>query len=338
MRLDHPQTSEFIEMASLRERSWPHYTRVQRRALVRLAAILARPLTIGVAGEAGTGKSALLNALLGAAIIPVGGLGRVRPVFRARYGGEYAAYSIKEDGSRQQLTSKDFERASAGQAAFAGRHPMVIYDARGVTPRAVANPATGVSLVEVYSPAPLLKQVEFVELPVPFGAAPVLSPATRRFARADIVIWTTPAHQAWKRSELLAWQDLCLAPPDRSILAATLKDGLAAAQDQERLSSRLTRDTETIFAACHLVSAQQALDGLAKRAGAAELQNSGLPQLENTIQQLVLAVRQARLTRARSILERIERGDAGSLRLTAASDPSQQASQDRSAASLHSAG
>lgn len=308
MELDHPQTWEFIRQAGLRGQAWTHYTRVQKRALARLAAMLSRPLTVAIAGEAGSGKSTLLNALLGTAIIPAGGVGRVRPVFRARYGEEYAAFSIKADGSRHRLTSKAFELASAGQEAFAGHHSKVIYCARSnpVLP-AEANTAASATLIEVHSPVPLLRDVEFIELAASFDAASLLNPNTRHFARADMAIWATPAHQAWKRSELLAWQDLRLASPDRSIIVATQKDGLAAIQDHERLFSRLTRDTAAIFKACYLVSAKQALDASARPAEAAALQNSGLPQLKNAIQELVLTARTARLARACAIAERIER-------------------------------
>jgi hypothetical protein len=327
MRLDHPQTLEFIEMASLRGRSRA-YTRVQKRAIARLIAALLRPLTAGVAGEPGSGKSALLNALLGAAILPVGGVGRVRPLFRARYSDGYAAYAIHENGARQPLNSEDFHRVSAGQAAFNEQQSKVIYDARGIKPRAMAAPAAAASFVEVYAPVPLLRQIEFVELPVPSGVGAALSPAARSFARADIVVWTTPGHQAWKRSELLSWLDLHLAPWDRGILAATHRDGLGP-QDQEKLLSRLMRDTGAIFAACHLVSPY-----------ATELQESGFPQLERSIQELAFAVRQTRLARAHVILERIDKGSACPPRFAAAStgDAAQQSSQEQSGAGFHSAG
>ena len=237
----------------------------RKRALARLAATLERPLTIGIAGEAGSGKSTLLNALLGTAIVPAGGLGRVRPVFRARYGEEYAAYSIEADGSRHRLTSKGFERASAGQAAFAASHPKVIYSARGVSLPAAAKPDTGSPLIEVRYPAPVLKHVELAELPASFDPAS-LSPAIRNFARVDIAIWITPAHQAWKRSELLAWQDLRLARPVLQHRRCGQMDGLAAAEDREKLMARLARDTASIFKACYPVSAQQALDAFANPA------------------------------------------------------------------------
>jgi hypothetical protein len=340
MRLDHPETLEFIEMTSRRASGRPHYTRAQRNAIARLISLLARPLTAGVAGEAGSGKSVLINALLGGAIIPVGGVGRLRPALRVRYGDEYAAFSVKEDGSRQRLSWADFERASAGQEAFGGRHPKVIYVARGVVPPAAPNPAAAGGLVEVCSSVPLLRQIEFVEIPVSSGAAQVPGPAARNFARVDFAIWTTPANQAWKRSESQAWLELRLAPQDRAILAATLKDGLAAVQDQERLLARLMRDTASDFAACHLVSAQQAFQayaGPARPSNASLLENSGLPRLQGAIQEIAAAVRQARLGRARAVLERIEAGKPASFPGGGAGGAAPQAGLDRAGARLHSA-
>jgi energy-coupling factor transporter ATP-binding protein EcfA2 len=336
MRLDHPQTLDFIQKAGLLDHSRSHYTRAQKQALARLAAILLRPLTIGIAGEAGSGKSTLLNALLGATIVPAGGLGRVRPVFRTRYGEEYAAYSIEADGSRHRLTAEGFERASAGQAAFAESHPKVIYSARSISLPAAAKPGTGNALIEVSYPAPVLKQVELAELPASFVPAS-LSPAISNFARVDLAIWVTPAHQAWKRSELQAWQDLRLARPYCSIAVAAQMDGLAAAQDREKLMARLAQDTASVFKACYPVSAQQALDAFASPAHAAAFQHSGLPQLQKAIQELVLAIRQERLVRACAILERIETKGAGS-RLLAATGPGQAANPELPAAGLYSVG
>ncbi len=317
MRLDHPQTLDFIQKAGLREHSRTHYTRAQKTALARLAAALERPLTVGIAGEAGSGKSTLLNALLGTVIVPAGGLGRVRPVFRARYGEDYAAYSIEADGTRHRLTSKGFELASAGPAAFAASHPKVIYSARGVSLPWAAEPDAGSPLIEVRYPARVLEHVELAELPASFDPTS-LSPAIRGFARVDIAIWITPAHQAWKRSELLAWQELRLARPYCSIAVAGQMDGLAAAEDRDKLMARLARDMASTFKACYPVSAKQALDAFANPAQAAAFQDSGLPELQKAIHELVLAIRQERLVRACAILERIEKRGARSRHAAAA--------------------
>ncbi len=305
MHLSHPDTWRFIADAVQRAHDAAIYTRAQKRAILRLASILARPLTIGIAGEGGTGKSTLLNALLGSAIIPAGGLGRLRPVFHARYGREHAAFAIRADGSRNRLTTKGFEQASAGRAAFPEDRSKVIYKAgepRGAQP--AINSGAEVAVLEVQSPVQALREVEFLELPA--GHALMRHFKLGRLKKLDIALWATPAYQAWKRSESLAWQDLGLAPRQRSILVATQKDSIAGVQDRERLLARIERDTAPLFRACVLVSAKDAFKPSSQPADPVSLSDSGMPQLERAIEELVVSIRQARLGQASSILERIE--------------------------------
>jgi hypothetical protein len=276
----------------------------EKRARERLDAILARPLTIGLLGEARSGKTTLLNALLGRQIIPPAKVGRVPPIFRIRYGEKVGTYSVSADGSRQILTPKAFEQIAAGHSAFSDEDRKVIYRARDTQPPPrAAEPAAYTKVIEICFPLEILSDVELIEMPASLEV--LKSPYLRSVARSDIALWATAAYQAWKRSELTAWKDFRLVRRDRSFLVATQIDALATQQDQRRLISRIDRETEGLFRASFLISAKQAVEAVGKPEFAAILESSGIGPLARAIRELLYAIRNERLERSSQILERI---------------------------------
>jgi Dynamin family len=283
------------------------------RARERLDAILARPLTISILGEARSGKTTLLNALLGVQIIPSAEVGLVRPIFHVRYGEKVETYSVRADGSRQILTSKAFEQIAAGQSPFSEEDRKVIYRARDTQPSPLAAwPVVDTKVTEICFPLEILRDVEFIEMPASLDV--LENPYLRSLARADIAIWTTTAYQAWKSSELTAWKDFRLVRRDRSFLVATQIDALAIQQDRQRLISRIDRETEGLFTARFLVSAKQVVEAIGKPEYAAILESSGIVPLGRAIWELLLARRSERLERSSRILERISRRNPETVR------------------------
>ncbi len=313
MFVDHPPTRNFIRSLAEIEKS-QIYSASQRRAILRLAVALSRPLTLGILGEAGVGKSTLMNFLVGERIVPPGGLGRLRPIIRVRHGEEHAAFSIKPDRSRHRLTSKAFDQASAGQPAFTGDHSKVIYRSRELQISARENQAKhAIHCVELHSPAVILKHLEFIEFPAAFNSSALEHAKWRIFRRLDIALWATPASQALKRSELQNWLELRLAPKESSIIVATQIDGLAGLRDKEKLMTRIAKEGGDYFSRKVLVSAKQAMDIQMKEQSpaSAALFETGLPSLQSVIEELVSVIRRTRLDRAFATFNRLKSESAG---------------------------
>jgi Dynamin family len=309
MHAPHPETEEFVSRL-MRWADSQAGSRTRQRALSRLTASLLRPLAIGIFGEAGAGKSTLLNALLGQAVLPPGGFSGVRPFVRAKYGEQDSVYSIRTDGSRHRLSSKAFQQAMAGNSAFANASPKVIYRAREPA-YSISNSmsTTGaIDFIEVRSPIPLLRSMEPIEFPASYTPFALRSALLRKLTRIDIALWVTPAWQAWKRSEFQKWQLWRPAPKELSLIIATHKEGLSGLNDQVRLMARLRKECNPYFADGFLISAKQALDVRAQASEAPwpALLQTGLPELESALGQLVSIVRQARLVRATTIFQRIK--------------------------------
>src|SRR6185295_16374496 len=102
MNLSHEDTKRFIGALACLEGdlSSGYSGGVKKRAVNRLTRLLDRPLRMGLFGEAGSGKSSLLNILLRSLIFPAGSPGMVRPSILARYGDNWAVCSVAEDGLR----------------------------------------------------------------------------------------------------------------------------------------------------------------------------------------------------------------------------------------------
>ena len=65
--------------------------------------------------------------------------------------------------------------------------------------------------------------------------------------QGDTVVWCTPAMQAWKASEERAWLTLPARVRQRGILAVTFEDAIAAPGDAERLLARLHAEAASHF-------------------------------------------------------------------------------------------
>jgi hypothetical protein len=72
--------------------------------------------------------------------------------------------------------------------------------------------------------------------------------------RADTLVWCTPAMQAWKASEERAWLTLPRGVRARGILAVTFADAIASSADRDRLMARLQAQAGGYFGGVALAS------------------------------------------------------------------------------------
>lgn len=172
-----------------------------------------------VIGEFNSGKTTLLNALLGAPVLPASFI-------------THTAYpTILRFAPRPTLLA---EVAGQRRVAFAWEDLD-------------APPSHQILRLHIGMPLDRLRTLQAVDTPGLGLGDPVLEERTIRACRsADLVIWCTPAMQAWKASELHVWLSLPRSVRRRGILAVTFMDTLAPA-DVARVMARLNADAGDLF-------------------------------------------------------------------------------------------
>jgi Dynamin family len=182
----------------------------------------ARPRAqrIVVIGEFNSGKTTLVNALLGTPVLPTSFT-------------RHTAYP----------TVVGFAAKPWLRAELAGRRRVAV-------PWSCIDgaPAPHIRRLHVGMPLDRLKTLRATDTPG-FGLGDEEDEArTLRACRgADTVIWCTPAMQAWKASELRTWLALPRAVRQRGVLAVTFMDLLPSKGDAGRLLARLAADAGPHF-------------------------------------------------------------------------------------------
>jgi GTPase Era involved in 16S rRNA processing len=175
---------------------------------------------IAVVGEFNSGKTTLVNALLGAPVLPTG------------FTLHTAFQTVISYAPRPRLAA---ELAQRKRIAIAWEH---------LTKDAPA----GIRRLHVGMPLARLEALKVIDTPglgyAVDGADHEVLAACRR---ADVVIWCTPAVQAWKASEERAWLTLPERVRRRGILAVTFLDAVGSASDARRVMARLDAEAGALF-------------------------------------------------------------------------------------------
>jgi hypothetical protein len=180
----------------------------------------AKPVRVAVIGEFNSGKTTLVNALLGAAVLP------------ASYITHTAYPTVLRFAPRPTLSA---EIAGRRRVAFAWE------DLDGA-------PSHHIHRLHVGMPLDRLRIMHAIDTPGLGLGDPILEERTIRACRsADLVIWCTPAMQAWKASEQHVWLSLPTAVRRRGILAVTFMDALDSHRDAARVMARLHIDAGDLF-------------------------------------------------------------------------------------------
>lgn len=186
------------------------------------------PCRIALFGEFSSGKSTLINALLGRRLLPAQVTATHLPaIWISRGRKPWSVVGV--DG-----TSRPVVPADLGKVAVAGT-----------------------AHVRAYVEAPILEHFDLID--TPGNADPNISSEHWRqiCGQADAAIWCTAATNAWRQSELAAWKDVPQAVRANGILAVTRADKLEDETDAARLFRRVTRDAGRHFRAIHLIAATE---------------------------------------------------------------------------------
>jgi hypothetical protein len=175
---------------------------------------------VAVIGEFNSGKTTLVNALLGAAVLPASFI-------------THTAYpTLVRFAPRPSLSA---EIAGRRRVSFAWEDLD-------------SAPSHHIHRLNVGMPLDRLRTLQAIDTPGLGLGDEVLEARTIRACRsADMVIWCTPAMQAWKASEQQAWLGLPRSVRQRGVLAVTFMDTLRCQSDAIRLMARLHADAGELF-------------------------------------------------------------------------------------------
>jgi hypothetical protein len=180
----------------------------------------ARRARIVVVGEFNSGKTTVVNALVGAPVLTPSCIAHTTHPTVVAYA---AKSSLTAEGANRRRTPVAWDRLDDAAPGDIRR-------------------------LHVGAPMECLKQFSVVDTP---GLGFADSESDRRSLQAcrgaDVVIWCTPAMQAWKASEEKAWLALPKTVRARGVLAVTFADEIVSQSDVDRLLERLRTEAGPYF-------------------------------------------------------------------------------------------
>ncbi|EBA12409.1 dynamin family protein [Roseobacter sp. CCS2] len=183
-------------------------------------------------GEFSSGKSTLLNMLIGRPVLPAKVTVTKLPVIWMTFGALSACEGLTQEGQLHELDST--------------KPDVDLWDQYLV--------------VRMTLDAPMLQYCDVIDTP---GISdPRLAAGSLKFIAEfmDFAIWCTAANQAWRQSEKSAWKSLPKRLRDNSILAITRADQLASSTDLDKVTKRLVTETTGLFNAMCPIASHRAMD------------------------------------------------------------------------------
>lgn len=187
---------------------------------------------IVVAGEFGSGKSSVINAMVGESIIPCNPGIRNRPMIKISHAFHSMIYA--EDALGHTYELKKIEHAD---------------DVDSIVSCEIRGPVQG------------LEKTEIVE--IPHHPSKGIDPKdAAMMVDADLIIWVTIASQAWRLSEQTIIDNLPEVIREKSVLAISRADKLRNKEDWDKIETRLQKEASPYF--LELVFIQASTDNLKK--------------------------------------------------------------------------
>ena len=256
------------------------------RLAVRLTHRLSRAPRISVLGEYNSGKSALINVLIGTSVLPTSVDANTRMPVRIFQSARPTLAIELSDRERFDVCADQLD-------------PSLLENA---------------SMLHVGLPLSRLESFELVDTPgLASGDPRMCERAMETCRQSHLAIWCSTATQAWKASELGVWQSLPKRLRSNGILAVTFKDTIESAEDEGRLWSRINAEAAPHFKKVVMVSAR---DGIAARQIADSVESdrlwsvSGAAELSNAVDDMVSKLIMKRVRGAEQLLHSAMSGNA----------------------------
>jgi hypothetical protein len=206
-------------------------TSISPAATDRMTAWYSRRPSFALMGEYSSGKSALLNVLLGQRLLPTKVTATDLPAIWITQGKQARLQALAYDGTLHDLMIDDL----------------------------TSEAAMDYLVIRIESDAEILRRVDIIDTP---GISdPRMSTAiVEQISRfCDFVMWCSPANQAWRQTERAFWKTM----PDRlrqhSILALTRADKMRSTQDLDKVLRRCGSEAGGEFAAILAMSTPLAM-------------------------------------------------------------------------------
>lgn len=198
-------------------------------AVGAMSDMTARRPRIVVAGEFGSGKSSVINAMLRRPFIPFDIGASNRPLISVYNAEDTGIVVTPWNGAPYEVSRfEDIDRPDQVQG------------------------------LAVRTPMPGLQGAEIIELPFHHDGV-VEDGVISVMASADLLIWVTIASQAWRLTEKSVIERL---PPEcraRSVLAISRSDKLRSVDDWDKIESRIQRESGPFFSEVVFMQASNAL-------------------------------------------------------------------------------
>ncbi len=235
--------------------------------LSRVEEALQRPLRVVVLGEYNSGKTSVVDLLIGEGLLPTSVVSNTHVPVLIGYAPAPSVFGMDTKGNRIRVDGVD------------------------------DDPLTDIAFqaLQISLPLDRLRRYQILDTPS------LTNPGTF-VGDADIVIWCTVATRAWTESERVTWLGLPKRIARNSLLVATHKDGLQTDDDILRVSSRLRSMTAGLFRDVVLVSAEHVDDGSGGFAP-----DSGAEALRDVIERIANDIQDRRTQKAEKIVRRLGR-------------------------------
>ncbi len=194
------------------------------KGLEYLERCLAKRPRVVVVGQPNSGKTSMINELLGAEVLPTGVLANTPVPVTLSYG-EHAIFANTTEG---------WIRVQSAESLASLR-------------------GTELKEIEICVPNLLLQNFDLVDTP---SGGDIL----QSVAGSDIVVWCTLAPRAWMETERQTWSLVPYRCRQNALLAATHADGIFDSDELVKVKLRLQNCTSGLFNGAYFVSSMSSGD------------------------------------------------------------------------------
>lgn len=245
---------------------------------------------IVVVGEFSRGKSTLINALLGARVLPTGAQPVTTILNHIRFGDQLRFRVVKRDGQSDELTQEEFRRIVAPPS------PDPSDPSSAELFQDALEQISKISHAEVFYPSLLCRNgVEIIDTPGTNDVDTIREQITYDFIpRADAILFLLSACEPIGASEMVFLRERVLrSDVQRIFFPVTFADQLETASDQEKVRQHIEKQLTPIVGPPRLFFVDSYAAMKLRLGGEAgpELDETGIPSLEEAIAAFLVSER-----------------------------------------------